>query len=115
MGVAATGATTKLQRKLPQIFETVDLGTIRPEYAGFTVTLWINYPQRVKQEILSGDESRVTAALGDLVTDHDLVDFDGEPYPASGPEFWQAIPDDLAKVIVQALVSGALPKQNGRH
>jgi hypothetical protein len=72
------------------------------EYAGFRVKLWINYPRRLQDDLRSGDTERVSAALSQLVLEHNgWQDEDGTPLPpTTDPTFWQAIPDELAAVVI---------------
>jgi hypothetical protein len=71
-------------------------------YETDTITAWINFPQRMLREGQSEDER--IAALGEILLAHDLVDFDGTPYPAANdPAFWREIPQDVAQVIIQSI------------
>jgi hypothetical protein len=71
-------------------------------YETDTITAWINFPQRMLREGQSEDER--IAALGEILLAHDLVDFDGTPYPAANdPTFWREIPQDVAQVIIQSI------------
>lgn len=95
------------RRVLPRRVRTIAL----PEpYDDFTVTAWMNAPKELWREVNSGDEARILPALMQLVTDHDLVDFDGNPYPpASERAFWDEINNDLGAYIIQA-VAGQIGK-----
>jgi hypothetical protein len=103
----------EIGRRLPHRIVTLPL----PEpYQEFSIEAWINFPQSLMQGMASGDEARIMDALTQIVVSHDLVDFDGQPYPqASERAFWEAIPTDLAMVIMQAINDqvGKLPKANG--
>jgi hypothetical protein len=71
-------------------------------YEDFTVTAWVNFPQRLLRDGQTEDER--LAALSEIVLAHDLVDFDGNPYPpANDPAFWREIPQDVAAVIIQSI------------
>ena len=84
-------------------------------YDGFAFQLWVNAPQRLWNEVASGDDERGKTALMQLVSEHNggLLDFDGQPLPpASEKGFWDAIPTEmLAAMIVLANAEIArLPK-----
>jgi len=89
-----------------------------PGYPGFTAWLWANYPQRLRDELVSGDETRIRAALGRVVVEHNgWCDTDGEPYPdAADPAFWTAIPTELATLVARAIgeAPGAFPQSLSR-
>jgi hypothetical protein len=95
------------RRVLPRRVRQIAL----PEpYDDFTVTAWMNAPKELWREVNSGEEARILPALMQLVTDHDLVDFDGNPYPpASERAFWDEINNDLGAFIIQA-VAGQIGK-----
>ena len=84
--------------------EWIDL----PEpYAGGAVQAWLNYPS------VPGTSSMDVFTR--IVLDHNLCDFDGQPYPAGGtPEFGAAIPADLWHIIWGAVMGqvGKLSKAN---
>ncbi len=86
-----------------------------PEYPGFRVKLWLNYPRRLREDINSRDEARISAAARQIVLEHNgWVDFDGLPYPpANTEEFWAEIPTELATVLMYLAleeVGAILPK-----
>ena len=90
--------------------------TLPEPYNDFSIDAWANFPQSLLREMGSGDEGRVMGAMTQIVTGHDLVDFDGADYPPpSEAAFWEAIPTDLAVVIMQSIQAevGKLPKANG--
>lgn len=69
-------------------------------YACFTVRLWINLPQSLWREMMSNDLDTCAAAFGKMVVSHDLVDFDGNPYPPGGsPDLYRELPTELVRVI----------------
>lgn len=72
------------------------------EYPGFRFRMWLNAPQRLWSDVMSGDEDAVRAALTKIVLEHNgWVDSDGQPYPAlPDPEFWEAIPTELLAVML---------------
>lgn len=75
-------------------------------YQDFSITAWINFPQSVGEDLRSGDIERGRVALMQIVRGHDLVDYDGVPYPpADDPKFWDAIPNDVGGMIVTAINS----------
>lgn len=95
---AAAQPVRRLPRRVVEI-------TLPAPYDDFHVTAWVNFPKRVLAEMNSKDEARTRAALCQIVTAHDLVDEDGNDYPpATEPDFWGAIPDDLGAIIVGAVV-----------
>jgi hypothetical protein len=76
------------------------------EYAGFRVKVWVNYPRRLNDELTSQDAPRVTAALRQIVLEHnDWLDFEGKPLaPAASDEFWRDVPDELAATVLMLLM-----------
>ena len=85
------------KRRLPKRIVEV---TLPEPYQQFTATLWVNMPRSLLEGLYSMDEETIAAAFAQLVIGHDLVDFDGAPYPPAGtPEFFRAIPNDLFAVI----------------
>ncbi len=81
-----------------------------PEYPGFLVKIWANMPNRLLVDLDSGNESRVVAALLEIVLEHNnWRDHKGQPYPpASTPEFWDAIPQELAGVVIRGCIPMAV-------
>lgn len=77
-----------------------------PGYPGFTFWFWTNYPQRVREEVMSNDEARVIACLPLLLREHNgWCDQEGEPYPpADDPGFWHALPTELGFLVLRLLV-----------
>ncbi len=93
-------------------------------YPGFKVKIRSNFPQRLANEIASGDSARAVAALQAIVLEHNgWCDEDGVPLPpASDPGFWEhpGLPTHLA-VTVLSLVNqvastppNSLRPRNGR-
>lgn len=105
--VAAQDTVVTATKKMPKRIVSIPL----PEpYQDFSITAWLNFPRTVKDDLNSGVEERVRAALMQIVVGHDLVDYDGRSYPpASDPEFWSEIPNDTGLVIVTA-VNGQIGK-----
>ena len=90
-------------KRLPKRIVTFPLPA---PYDDFSVTAWVNFSQELAEELRSQDIKRGQAALLQIVCGHDLVDFNGKPFPpADDPRFWQEIPNDLAAVIVNAINS----------
>jgi hypothetical protein len=103
----------RVERRLPRRIEEIQL----PEpYEDFHITAWVNYPGQLREDMRSGDEKKVSAALKLIVISHDLVDFDGKPYPPASEEaFWTEAPDDVGYAIIGAIRDrfGKLPKASG--
>jgi hypothetical protein len=74
-------------------------------YEGFRVKLWVNYPRRFLEDIQSGESARIKDALCKIVLEHNgWCDEEGAPLPpASTPDFWDAIPDELAGALIALL------------
>ena len=100
-------------RRLPK--RTVEV-TLPEPYSDFKVTVWVNFPPSLRQQLFSSDIEQVAEAFGQLVISHDLCDFDGEPLPADGAALYRAMPEELVPVIWRAAINevGRLPKGNGR-
>lgn len=75
------------------------------EYAGFRVKVWVNYPRRFNDDLVTGDSGKIVAVLRQIVLEHNgWCDFDGTPFPtADTAEFWAAIPDELASAVIVLL------------
>ncbi len=84
--------------RLPRREAWVDV----PEYEGFRVRLWTNYPRRVLDQLASQEPEEVLTALRTVVLEHNgWLDFDGQPFPpASEALFWEQIPDELAGALL---------------
>lgn len=69
-----------------------------PEYQGFTLTLWVNYPQTVYDTMVSGENKESLEAAGKIfIANNGWCDDVGVPYPPMNTdEFWKAIPNELA-------------------
>lgn len=82
-----------------------------PEYPGFKVRLWSNMPNRLLLEIDSRDVPRVQAALLEIVLEHNgWRDEDGNEYPPADTQaFWDAIPQELAILVIGLI--GEAPRQ----
>lgn len=85
----------------------VELGV--PGYQNFRCWIWSNYPQAVRLELTSGDETRTLLALARLVVEHNgWCDQEGAPYPdAQDPAFWEAIPTELAQLLARLILLDA--------
>lgn len=82
----------------------VDIGK---EYEGFKAKLWVNYPRGLIDDLNQNEDADIRKrALGKMVVEHNgWLDYDGTPFPpASEPAFWDAIPDELAAMLI-ALVN----------
>lgn len=104
-GASAEGAAAVLDtipHTGPRIPKRIDWVDLPQEYAGFRARIWINYPQRLVGEITSGDTSRMTAALAQIVLEHNgWLDDEGQPFPPPTTQaFWEAIPTELAAVLM---------------
>jgi hypothetical protein len=106
-----------------------------PEYPGFRVKLWINYPQHWDLEMTGADfrpapdhegvtlqelrawnderEAAMRTAYGRVVLEHNgWLGFEGEVLPQpQDPLFWELIPTELAATVValQKQASAELP------
>lgn len=99
--VAPQGTAAAPAKKMPR--RIVEIALPEP-YQDFSITAWLNFPRSVKDDFNSNVEGRVRAALMQIVVGHDLVDYDGRPYPpADDPAFWTEIPNDTGLVIVAAV------------
>lgn len=67
--------------------------------------LWTNYPPGLAAEMYSGDTERTLAALLQVVLEHNgWLDHEGKPYPpATTRSFWDAIPNELFRLILLAI------------
>lgn len=71
------------------------------------VQLWVNFPNRLSDDLASGDEDLLYAAWAQIIVGHnDWLDEDGRPLPTlrRGDEdafraFWRAIPNECAQAI----------------
>ena len=103
------------QRRLPRRIVHLQL----PEpYSLFTVDLWVNIPQSLWRDLMSNDLDACAAAFGRVVVSHDLVDFDGAPYPPGGsPDLYRELPADLVRIIADlrtAQIGKLSPPSAGR-
>ena len=90
---------------MPQIKRREKWIELPEEYEGFEVRVWVNAPAKLWSELQTGNEERARAALSQIVLEHNnWLDFDGEPFPAANePDFWEAIPTELAALILVAV------------
>lgn len=97
----------------PHRVEWVDL----PEYPGFKMKIWVNYPQATFDALFATGEGSAEAsneASKEIFIEHNgWRDHKGTPYPPmSDPaEFWSAIPNELGGLMVAVLrkQAGVLP------
>lgn len=96
-------AAPALPVRLPKITAWLDLPG---EYDGLRVRVWVNCPNRLLGELTSGDNDRVRAALCRMILEHNAwADDDGEPLPSpTGAAFWDAIPTELAALMIATYV-----------
>jgi hypothetical protein len=93
-----------------------------PEYPGFRVKVWVNYPRRLNDELASGESERIVGVLRQIVLEHNgWSDTDGTPFPqANTAAFWDAIPDELAAAVIVLVreqvgkLAGSLVTRSGR-
>ena len=88
--------------RIPRRKEWIELPE---EYPGFKVLVWTNYPRRLNDELSSGDQDRMRAALLQIVLEHNnWCGEDGQPFPpANEAAFWDVIPDELAASVIVLL------------
>lgn len=75
-------------------------------YPGYTAWVWSNYPRRLAAALNdAADEAAITGVLRQLVVAHNgWCDTEGEPYPpADDPGFYEAIPLELAVLLLRAI------------
>ncbi len=73
-----------------------------PEYDGFEVELWTNPPNRLRVDLISGDEPRAQKALVQIVLGtNGWCDADGDPLPEMiGADWIAALPQELLTALV---------------
>ena len=88
-------------RRLPKRIVRVQLAD---PYADFGAEVWVNIPPPLWNDLLSNDLATCAAAFDQLVVSHDLVDFDGQPYPQpdGAGALYRALPADVIAAILQA-------------
>jgi len=112
--------------------------TLPDPYQDFHVTAWVNFPQKMLNDMqelakkariaakaaedADGDtdapvdeetQSGIALLLRQIVLGHDLVDFDGQHYPpATDPALYDVIPTELMVVVLREIIGqvGKLPK-----
>lgn len=89
-----------IARRLPKRIVKVSLPN---PYAAFSVELWVNIPPTVWNKLMSDDLKVCAPAFDQLVISHDLVDFDGQPYPQPDGQgsLYRVLPNEVISVIVQ--------------
>lgn len=81
--------------------------TLPDPYEDMRIRLWINYPNRLNDDLASGDDDLIYGALAQIVLEHnDWHDEDGDPLPVLSRgnvdqmrKFWRTIPNECAQVI----------------
>ena len=101
-------------RPLPVRTERIDFSD---DYEGFYVTVWMNPPQYLIDDINSAE--RKYQALGTLIRESNMADADGNPLDFTSEETWTRIlPIELGVVILNRYIDAfntraRLPKVNG--
>jgi hypothetical protein len=109
-GPPATGASGQPGPRMPKRTLWVDLPATTPEgevaYPGFRVRVWVNFPARIADQIKDGTEDDRRAALRQIVLEHNgWCDDEGTPFaPADDPAFYNALPQELASLIVVTVI-----------
>lgn len=89
---------------MPAIKRRTKTVRLPDEYEGFECEIWVNPPARLWTAVTSTETTEVEKieALGQIVLSHNgWQDFDGNEYPAPNtPEFWEAIPTELAACVL---------------
>lgn len=84
-----------------------------PEYPGFQMTVWVNYPSKLFDQMIDGNAEDSLAAANQIFIDNNgWCDDEGQPYPAMHTQdFWDAIPNELAATMIAVLRNevGKLP------
>ena len=104
------------ERRMPQRLVELELA---PPYDLFRVTANLAFsPQRLAALSEQATPADLAAAMGRVITEHDIVDEDGEPLPAaSDPTFWTRCPADLIAVVmgeVRNNIGKLTPRNGGR-
>lgn len=88
--------------RIPRREAWVDLPS---EYAGFRLRVWLNAPATVWNDLTSGDEARMVAAMARVALEHNgWCDFDGAPYPQPDDKaLWDVLPTELIAVMITAI------------
>lgn len=83
----------------------VDL-TLPAPYEGVHVMVWANAPLALRMRLGKPESDEDLAAVwGQVVTQHNLLDFDGEPLPpATDPDFYYRAPGDLMPLLLQTIL-----------
>ncbi|HEY8293144.1 MAG TPA: hypothetical protein VIG44_11680 [Thermomicrobiales bacterium] len=108
-GKAGEPAPEPPKKRLPERVVTLPLPDV---YEEFHVTAQLNFGKATLDDLMSGVEEPTMEALKRIVRATDLVDFDGEPYPAPATDaFWEELPRDLLALIIQTVIAnvGKLP------
>lgn len=105
-----------IKATLPSLKMAKRLVTIEvPEYEGMSFVAWVNYGPEVREAFRRNDEESRIDALKQIVVSTNFKDDDGKPYlKPDTDDFWKAIPDDLAVIMISQIVDnvGKLPTKN---
>lgn len=86
----------------PRIKRPKRIATLRlPEpYNVYTVRAWINMPQALFDDLRTMDPEKVAHVTQELIVEHNLTDFDGNPLPPAGdPALHAALDLDIYQAI----------------
>jgi len=101
-------------RKLPVKLKKIEL---TGEYEGWELTMRVNPPFFVFDQIQSGEVDQILDALGLITTEWNFVDENGEPMPPPSKESYRLLPYDLVLEIVDKFtseVTSLLPKSEDK-
>jgi hypothetical protein len=93
------------------------------DYPGRQIQLWVNLPQRVLNDLASGERPRIEPVLRRVVLAHRVfldgedrgpwLDFDRQPLPPpSEAAFWDEIPTEMAVGIIRRLLDALAQAPN---
>ncbi len=93
------------RRHGPRMPKTIQWMDMPPPYNEMRIRVWVNFPNELAQDIVSGDKDKVQAAVKQIFIEHnDWEDYNGEPLPSTQEkEFWDKIPNELAATMVTLL------------
>lgn len=89
---------------MPKHYVWVDVDA--EHYPGFRCEVWTNFPQRIRLDLRSNDQARISAAIQQVIRAHNgWCDCDGEPLPdADSPDFLDAVPTELLAFALRAAI-----------
>lgn len=87
------------QRRMPVRTATVELAG---DFEGWTATMRVNPKMRTLDDLRSGDDVRLRAAVASLVVDWNFVDEEGEPLPAARDGGIDECTDELLGELIDA-------------